>query len=155
MCVEYGGWQICGMWCLTKNCCTSWVECSGVPWDKLHWHLYHAQISLKPPSKKEMSRACVIFQLVNLQFSLTTSHTSAITSPHSVWQRMSSVLITFYEYASIFQAAEPLKTWVWIAASLEKQFHHVIRFGSCFLEFCTKSDIRATLHILGHRRYDV
>jgi len=53
MCVEYGGWQICGMWCLTKNCCTSWAECSRVPWDKLHWHLYHAQILLKPPSKKE------------------------------------------------------------------------------------------------------
>jgi hypothetical protein len=67
---------------------------------------------VKTTKQKEMSRSCVIFQLVNLQFSLTTSQTSAITSTHSVWQRMSSVLITFYEYATIFQVAELLKTWV-------------------------------------------
>ena len=53
MCVEYWGWHICGMWCLTKHCCTHWAQCSGVPWDKLHWHTYHAWISLKPPGKKK------------------------------------------------------------------------------------------------------
>lgn len=36
---EYGGWCICRMWCLAKNCCTVWVQCVN----KHGWHTSHAQ----------------------------------------------------------------------------------------------------------------
>lgn len=156
MCVEYGEGDICGMWCLTKNCCTCWAECSDEPWDKLHWHMYHHRISLKPPGKKKCPDPPLFSNWLISNF----------LSPHLILQ-LSLHLILFDEgcivCSSLSMNMHPSLKWQnhskheyeSITASLENQFHHVIRFGSCFLEFCKKSYIQALLHIPGHHRYDV
>ena len=80
VCVEYGGWHIFGMWCLTKNCCTSWAECTGVPWDKHHWRMSHDQISLKPLRKKKCPYPLLFSNRLIPNF--LSPHLTLLPSPH-------------------------------------------------------------------------
>jgi hypothetical protein len=150
---EYGGWRTWGTWCLPENCCST-VSRHGMNFSSTHL-MPTCIVKIAWHDLKEISSFSHASLMINLQSSLTKSHTFAVTSSFMVNEGHPEHFITVCEYVPILKAAEPLRNLCMAHGLLSKgSFNYFISYGSCFLRLWKKCYIHTVFHTLRHHGFD-